>query len=361
MCVKKLLCCLFAIIILAINVIPCFAAAPSVSLSASDYTVKAGDTVSITVSLSGNSELTALTFDVTYNRDEFEYIAGSAATGGIFENEFVNTAAGSIRYDGESNGTASKGGTALSLKLRAKSNSGKVGGRISATVNTATDVNGVIINIPRANITLSCDHSIMKWEQKFAATCTETGVEIGTCTCGYSTTRETEMTAHTYTSSTIKKPATCTETGIEVGTCTVCGAKGVESKIPATGHSYTEWVVKQEATADTVGIKERTCLNCGDVKTQTIPTLIEGISPEEITDEEESPTETTTEFEPIFTPEPSTNNYFEIETETTTTPNGIFSNAVGSDIAIIVVIALAVLVVIVLIMYIVLIIRQKKK
>ncbi len=362
MYVKKLLYCLFAIIILAINVIPCFAAAPSLSLSASDYTVKQGDIVTVTVSLSGVSDISAIYLTVSYNLDEFEYLSGTAKTGGIFAAEYVNTSAGSVTYDADSNGITSKGGTALSVKFRVKSNNGKVGGKISARINTSTDVNDVTkTNYPGSNITLICDHSIMKWEQKFAATCTETGVEIGTCTCGYSTTRETEMTAHTYTSSTIKKPATCTETGIEVGTCTVCGAKGVESKIPATGHSYTEWVVKQEATADTVGIKERTCLNCGDVKTQTIPTLIEGISPEEITDEEESSTETTTEFEPIFTPEPSTNNYFEIETETTTTPNGIFSNAVGSDIAIIVVIALAVLVVIVLIMYIVLIIRQKKK
>ncbi len=362
MCVKKLFSFLFAIIILAINVIPCFAASPALSLSVSDYTVSAGDTVTVSVSLSGDSQLNALTFNVKYNPDEFEYVAGSKATGGLFENEYVDSStAGTVRYDGVSNNGTTSGGKAISMSFRSKNNEGKVGGKISASVITATDSNNEIVRVSGSSVSISCDHSRMVWEIKTVATCTSAGVEEGKCSCGYSTTRETEKKAHTYTSSTVTKPASCTETGIEVGTCTVCGASGAESKIPARGHDYSEWVVKQPATADTVGIKERFCRNCGDVQNQTIPTLIEGIAPEEPTDEEESSTETTTEFEPIYTPEPSTDNYFEIETETTTTPNGIFGNAVGSDVALIAVIALAVLVVIVLVMYIILIIRQKKK
>ncbi len=359
---KKLLACLFAIIILLLNIIPCFAASPTLSLAASDYTVKAGDTVSVTVSLSGVSDVSAILLTVSYNPDEFELLSGTEKAGGLFATEFIKPASGSITYDADASGASSNGGTALSMKFRVKSNAGKVGGKIYAVINTSTDVNDVTTTkYPRSSITLSCDHSKMKWEKNFDATCTETGLEIGTCTCGYSATREIEKTAHTYTSSTIKKAATCTETGIEVGTCTVCGAKGVESKIPATGHKYTEWTVKQEATAETVGIKERTCQNCGEVDTQTIPTLIEGIDPEDITQPEESSTEPTTEFEPIFTPEPTTEDDYEYETEPTTAPNGIFTGAVGSDIALIVVIALALLLVIVLVMYIALIIRQKKK
>lgn len=358
---KKLLSCLFAIIILAISVIPCFAASPSLSVSASDYAVKAGDVIRVTVSLSGNSGLTALTFVVSYNANEFEYINDSEAVGGIFQAEYVNASNGSIVYDGISEGATSPGGTALSFKLRVKNNGGKVGGKISVSVNTASDTNDAVVKVSGASASISCDHSKMKWEEKFAPTCIETGMMVGTCTCGYSSMKEIDKVAHTYTSSVIKKPATCTETGIKVGTCSVCGAENAESKIPATGHQYTEWVVKQEATAETVGIKERTCMNCGDVTTQTIPVLIEGITPEDITQQEESSTETTTEFEPIITPEITTEDNFEYETETTTVPSGIFTNAVGSDIAIIAVIALAILVVIVLVMYIVLIIRQKKK
>lgn len=356
---KKILGCLFAIIILAINVVPCFAASPALSISSNDYAVSAGDTVTISVSLSADSKLSALTFNVKYNPDEFEYVAGSVSAGSVFDSEYVKfVTSGTVNYDGISNEAVSRGGTIVSLKLKSVSN----GGKVSVSVVTATDENGAIVRVAGSSVTLSCDHSRMIWESKTAATCTKAGTETGTCACGYTTTRETEKKAHTYTSSTVKKPASCTETGIEVGTCTVCGASGAESKIPAKGHSYSEWVVKQPATADTVGIKERFCRSCGETQNQTIPALIQGITPEEpSSEEEESSTEPTTEFEPIFTPEPSTSEYFEIETEPTTQPNGIFSNAVGSDIAIIAVIALSVLVVVVLVLYIILIIRQKKK
>jgi hypothetical protein len=354
--VKKLFACLFAIIILAINVMPCFAAGPALSISSNDYTVSAGDTITVTVALSANSNLGTLTFNVKYNTAEFEYV--SSAEGGLFENEIVNVVtAGVVRYAGISTGVVTNGGALVTFKFKSVAN----GGKISASVVEATDENDVSVRVSGSSITMSCNHARLVWQETTAATCKKAGKETGTCPCGYTTTRETEKAAHTYTSSTVKKPATCTATGIEVGTCTVCGASGAESKIPAKGHNYSEWEVKQPATADAMGIKERFCLNCGETKTQMIPALIEGISPEDITDVEENSTETTTEFEPIYTPEPSTDHYFEIETETTTQPNGIFGNAVGSDIAIIAVIALAALVVVVLVLYILLIIRQKKK
>ena len=352
---KKLLVCLFAIIIVALNIVPCYAAVPALSISSNDYTISAGDTITVTASLSANSELGTLTFEVKYNPSEFEYVSGSV--GSVFENGVINVySAGVVRYAGISTDVVTNGGTVVSMKFKSVAN----GGKISVSVIEATDANDATVRVSGGSITLSCSHARMVWEEKTAATCKKTGTETGTCPCGYTTTRETSKAAHTYTSSTVKKPATCTETGVEVGTCTVCGESGAESKIPATGHKYSEWVIKQEATAETMGVKERMCLNCGETKTQMIPTLIEGVTPEQSTDEEDS-TESTTEFEPIYTPEPSTDDYFEIETEPTTVANGIFGNAVGSDIAIIVVIALSVLVVAVLVMYIVLIIRQKKK
>ncbi len=355
---KKLLGCLFAIIIIALNVVPCFAANPSLSISANDYTVSTGDVITVTVNLSANSNLAALAFNITYNPSQFEYISGSAARGSCFESGFVDSTAGTISFDAYSMNSVAGSGMVGTAKFRAVSN----GGKISVSVVSATDANDVGVRVSGSSVTLTCSHARIVWEEETPATCQKAGVERGTCTCGYTTTRQTEKAAHTYNDSTIKKPATCTETGIQVGTCTVCGATGAESKIPATGHSYTEWEVKQEATVDTMGVKERTCRNCGEVKTQMIPTLIEGLDPnEESTSEEESSSETTTEFEPIDTLEPSTNDDFEIETEPTTQASSIFGNVSSSDIAIIVVIVLAVLLVVMLVVYVSLIIRQKKK
>ncbi len=353
---KKLFACIFAIIILAINILPCYAVGPALSISSNDYTLSAGDVVTVSVSLSSGSNLGTLTFEIRYNPSQFEYVAGSATTNDVFEMSEVNVAtSGAVSYTCISTEVATAGGTVGTARFRALTE----GGKISVVVREATDGEYAPVRVSTSSITLSCNHAKMIWEDETPATCTAKGTERGTCTCGYTTVRETERAAHTYNTSTIKKEATCTQTGIEVGTCTVCGASGVESKIPAKGHDYTEWVVTQEPTADTMGIKARSCRNCGETKTQMIPTLIEGISPEDQTGE--SSTESTTEFKPIEIPEPSTDDFYEIPTETTTHSNGIFGNAVGSDIAIIVVIALAVLVLIILVLYISLIIKQKKK
>lgn len=353
---KKLLSCLFAVAILVINVIPCFAANPTLSISSNDYTVGIGDEITVSVSLSSGSNLGTLTFNVNYNTSQFEYIAGSASTG-LFEIGDCNVASGgTVSFVCASSGVVTGSGTVASMRFRVLT----TGGKISVSVVDATDENDLSVRVAGSSISLSCSHAGMVWETEKASTCTTRGVERGTCTCGYTTTREAELASHTYSSSTVIKEATCTTTGIEVGTCTVCGESGAQSPIPAKGHDYSEWVVTREATAETMGVKERICQICGDKKTQTIPTLIEGIDPEDTTGDDV--TESTTEFAPIHTPEPSTNNYMdEIETETTTEANGIFGNAVGSDIAVIVVIALAVLLVLVLAVYMILIIRQKKK
>lgn len=351
---KKLLRCLFAVLILFINVIPCFAANPTLSISSNDYTIAVGDEITVSVSLSSGSNLSTLTFNVYYNTSQFEYIAGSASAGLFDMSEFNVINGGTVSFACASSDKVTTGGTVASMKFRALTTSGK----ISVSVVEATGENDLAVRVAGSSISMTCNHARMVWEEKTASTCTKNGVEEGTCSCGYTATRELDLAAHTYSSSTVVKEATCTATGVQVGTCTVCGKSGAESKIPAKGHSYSDWVVTREATAETMGVKERLCQTCGDKQTQTIPTLIEGIDPEDITGESE--TESTTAFEPIHTPEPSTDDYLEIETETTQN-TGIFGNVTGSDIAIIVVIALAVLLVIVLVVYMMLIFRQKKK
>ncbi len=356
---KKILACLFAVLILAFNIIPCFAAGPALSVSSSKYSVSAGDTITVSVGLSANSNLGTLTFAVQYNPSQFEYIAGSASVGSQFDamSDFNTASAGTIKFVFVATDFATAGGTVASMKFRALTD----GGKISVSIIEATDANYNDVHVSASSINIVCSHARMVWETEKEATCTTVGVESGTCTCGYTTTREVPVSSHTYTSSTVKKEATCTETGIEVGTCTVCGKAGAESKIPAKGHNYTDWVVTQEPTADTMGIKARSCLNCGEAQTQMISTTIEGITDDDLTSENESSTESTTSFEPIEEPDEPIDNYYEIPTEPTTQPQGIFGNATGSDVAIIVVIALAVLVVIILVLYIVLIIKQKKR
>lgn len=351
---KKLLSCILVVFILLINVIPSFAAKPTLSVSVSDYYVDPGDVITVNVNLSANSGLGTLEFTVNFNTSEFEYVAGSGSASNLFDmSEFNSTyGAGSLGFVGKATGTVTSGGSVVSLKLRSIKN----GGIISLSVSEATDAEENPVSVSKSSVKLNCAHGKMNWTLTQTPTCMVYGKEQGVCSCGYTETREVEPSAHTYDNSTVKTPATCTKTGIQVGTCTTCGQAGAESVIPALGHSYSDWEVTKEPTAETMGIRERVCKVCGDKETQMVaPTG-------DIVDEptsDEVPTEPTTE-QPVETTEPGTNGYFEIETEPSTEKNSLFGeNVNGSDIAFVAVIALAVLVVGVLIAYLILL-RKKK-
>ena len=67
--------------------------------------------------------------------------------------------------------------------------------------------------------------------------------------------------AHTFGSWSVETAATCTETGVDVRTCTQCGDK--EHRISAAlGHNYTS--TTYTTTCQTFAHTNYTCVNCGD-------------------------------------------------------------------------------------------------
>ncbi len=89
------------------------------------------------------------------------------------------------------------------------------------------------------------------------STCTETGIMLYTCPCGYSYEEETALKNHSYTSS-VTKEATCTEKGIMTYTCS-CG-ESYEEEISVKNHSYTSVVTKPTCTE--AGFTTYTCADC---------------------------------------------------------------------------------------------------
>ncbi len=344
---------------------PVSAANPTISVGTSSYKVSVGDVVAVSVSLSENSGLGTLVFDLNYNASEFEYVEGSAAATSLFNEGIVNPhfATGKVRYAAAATGVENNGGVLFSLKFKVL----KTGGTISLSNVEATDTNDNNVTVSKTSVNFTCAHKDMKWTVEKAATCSAEGTEKGTCSCGYTTTRSISKSEHKFANPTVVKQPTCTETGLSRGDCSVCGAKGAEEVIKAKGHNYTDWVVTKQPTLITKGEKERTCLTCGDKKTQVIATTeVEApttTAPAE-TESTESlfPTEETTEEELVITTQPI-QNYYEIETEPQTEPSGgLFGAGLeGSDTAVLIVIVLAVLVVIVLAVYILLIVQRKKK
>ena len=115
-------------------------------------------------------------------------------------------------------------------------------------------------------------HVFGEWAVTKAATCTEAGVSIRTCTvCGAEETLTVPALGHKFGEWTVTKAATCTETGVSTRTCTVCGEAKETKDIPALGHK-----------AGTVYAMDKdshwlTCTVCGAVLTKETHTYVQGV------------------------------------------------------------------------------------
>jgi hypothetical protein len=94
------------------------------------------------------------------------------------------------------------------------------------------------------------------------ATCTEKGINTRTCSCGYSTTEEIPMIAHTVVTDNAVA-ATCETTGKTEGShCSVCSTVITQqTEIPALGHDWGEWSITQNPTQTEKGTAQRICKN----------------------------------------------------------------------------------------------------
>ena len=106
-----------------------------------------------------------------------------------------------------------------------------------------------------------------------AATCTEKGVKLYTCTvCDKVKTEEIPATGHQHTEVRNKAEATCTKEGYTGDTyCTDCGEKLSSGEvIPKKDHSYEE-KERNEANCEREGYVLFICKTCGDEKREVLP------------------------------------------------------------------------------------------
>lgn len=243
---KRVLCVIFAVLILCASVVPTFAANPKISVKTAS-SAAVGDTIYVTVVLSSGSGLGAIDFTVNFNIEYFQLISGSAEATNIFMAD-TNEAENGIRYAGASASEVNSGGTLLSFKLKVL----KPKGKISISVNEAVDGNDKIVtsSVSRGSATVNCSHAKAKWVLVKKATCTEKGSEKINCSCGYEATREVDKAAHKYGSWVVEKEATETEKGMKYAICSACNHKK-EQVIPVittTTATTTEATTKEEAT-----------------------------------------------------------------------------------------------------------------
>lgn len=123
-------------------------------------------------------------------------------------------------------------------------------------------------------------HMIVNWKQTKAPTCTETGIETGTCTsCDYTETRTVDVEhdfyfpAYMHPQSWVEtKAPTCTEPGEKVRTCQDCGYAEI-AEVPAEGHIPVCWTITKEATDTVPGEMVGHCYYCDLEVTKEIPPM----------------------------------------------------------------------------------------
>lgn len=114
--------------------------------------------------------------------------------------------------------------------------------------------------------------------QVIAATCTEAGKTVYSCTkCDYKLEIAGDPALNHKDTIVIDaaKDATCTSTGLTEGShCSACGVTIVaQEEIAKKDHNYSDWTVEKEATEGEKGLKTKTCTVCGDKVTEDIPAL----------------------------------------------------------------------------------------
>lgn len=291
-----------------------FAASNTAALTAKSNVSKAnvGDTVKVTVDLSANSDLGALTFYLKYDSSCYEYVKGSLKAGGLFAMEEINDkTAGSLKYTAMTGTSVNAAGTLITAEFKVlKTNSafsilvdeawdsgdnditsavasrskgvtvacahGKTEEKVTAQpTHTANGTKSVVCSYCGTTVKTesipATGHSFGTWTVTKAATCTEKGTETRTCSCGAKETREIAMKDHTAGNWEVKTVPTCTEKGTEEQKCTACGKVMATREIPEKGHTHGEWTVIKDATCTEKGERKSVCTVCGVEFKEEIP------------------------------------------------------------------------------------------
>lgn len=259
--------------------IPTSAAGASLTLKADKSAVSVGDTVTVTVNMSGNPGIASLDFSLYYEASKVQLLSPESLSNGtnsFFGMESVNpNTSGVIIYRGAST-ESQKNGTVLTVSFKVLKPNAKfsVGDLEAHTSGDPEKDNGKIPEVPvTANtLTLSCAHKNATSTQTKAPTCTAAGTKTVTCKdCGYSHIESVPALGHSFSKWSVTTKATCTEQGFETRTCTRCGVKETRATAKAA-HTPGDWTVTQDATCTKTGKRVQHCTVCkAQIGEQTIP------------------------------------------------------------------------------------------
>ena len=231
---KKLLVMLLALVVCVGMLSVVASAAGSPSLSVSSVSGKAGENVSVDVTLSNNPGIAMLEFDIEYDTECLALVSMTA------NDAVLEDAAAKTRYIWVTSeeGNCSNNGKILTITFTIKEGAtGEAAVKVT-NVNCGNWAEEVLsVGTSAGKVTMTCDHVWGEWEVTEAATCAKEGTETRKCSvCEKVETEVIPATGdHVWGDWEVTKEPTCTKKGEKVRTCTVCG-KTETKKIDALGH-----------------------------------------------------------------------------------------------------------------------------
>lgn len=146
---KKVLSIILAVLML-LAMVPsvCAASTPKITTTVDKTSISKGDVVTLTAKVSSNSNLCALTYEISYDASAFELVSGSVSCKKVFGLESYNATTGKIKYLGAATeGISNSSQTFLTVQFKALKSSGT----ISVAVTEAYTANGTSeINVTSA-------------------------------------------------------------------------------------------------------------------------------------------------------------------------------------------------------------------
>ncbi len=230
---KKIFTIAICVLLLLLISIPALAAEETViKVTASEKELHRGDVVTFTVSISGETEYSALGLRLSYDSEVYEFVPGSA------EMNAEATAGAQLVNFNEANGdlaitfgtqTKKYSGALMTFQLKVLSDASFEKSTVSVEVSKMTDANRQPIDVKVKSVKLSvkCVH-----EYAYSFVEGETS-HTGTCKiCG-----DVISGDHKWDEGTTAKKPTCTKKGQEKFTCTICSATKL-ADLKAIGHAW---------------------------------------------------------------------------------------------------------------------------
>ena len=287
-----------------------FAADADIALAAKAETVKVGEQIVVTLSVSDLPEATSGNFTITVPAG-LEFVKKGSAwlvedttianinvskATGVFAIEEAADINGDVATFVFNTTAASDKAFNISVNFKAKNGSEDL---IDKTVEIAVKVvcaehafGDFVVTTPakcgvagvktatcsacgetKTEAIAALQHAFGEFVVTTPAKCGVAGVKTATCSaCGETKTEAIAALEHTYGEFEVTTEAACGVAGVKTATCSACGDK-ITEEIAALEHAYGEFVVVTPATETSVGKQEKTCSLCGDVVAEEIPML----------------------------------------------------------------------------------------